>query len=734
MRFARAAAWLLVALAPAVPAAEQPFAAWNVRGVNTLRLDHYESNGFDAASPYPFEGGQAYDEFALDFDSRDRPYARWNGQLYGVLNANRYRSPDDVLVPERVNLTREVGDRGLPYRWQLGDYFANFSYMTQQRSLKGVHAEVQPGLGGLADSLVIFAGSNEPLWQDFSADDDTSVGASYLADGTPFGSWAFNLVYNHREAVRRFALPTRDQVVGSVAVAHDFTLGTHALSLDGEYGVFAGDHNGAFGATPARDRMGQGVVLELRGRHLVLPLDYRLRGERHDRDFRPRGGVITPDRRSAEAHAGWRFASGLTLRGRVQAFDTAFQSGNRLERRTVGVNLSGVLLPRWLPAVSGVLDTFYQTSENQQGGVDSDLTHVSLDFNAPLWGGWFGRFGALLQDTDGENALARARGIPIDQTLWQLAASADRVIRVGDLNVFVTPGMLVRQLRQGVAEGNEFQPTFAMRVDGGAHSFGLNYGLLAQDRLDGSGVPDVDTHRFSTDYRYTHGRHVFGAELSVFERVPTPGQDTNAWNAAVYWSFSFDRPAPQPARTVATAAPRATAPLAPRLDSIDVAAIAPGADLARTRAELGGLGAAGATTIGDYAVYEHQVLPQIFQRQRLVLGTFAGDVEVAALVIGIADAGAVDSVEQTFERVRRALIDRYGPPARLLEEGAFGPNLVADLDARRFLRVMEWDTESGVLRFGIPRRLDGQVRMELQHRARFAGGLQDTRWSLEEVR
>ena len=43
-------------------------------------------------------------------------------------------------------------------------------------------------------------------------------------------------------------------------------------------------------------------------------------------------------------------------------------------------------------------------------------------------------------------------------------------------------------------------------------------------------------------------------------------------------------------------------------------------------------------------------------------------------------------------------------------------------------------TPRGVLRFGIPRRLDGQLRMEIQHRAAFPGGLEDARWSLEEVR
>lgn len=65
--------------------------------------------------------------------------------------------------------------------------------------------------------------------------------------------------------------------------------------------------------------------------------------------------------------------------------------------------------------------------------------------------------------------------------------------------------------------------------------------------------------------------------------------------------------------------------------------------------------------------------------------------------------------------------------------GAFAADIEEALAAERFARVAEWDTPTGVLRLGIPRRLDRVVRIEIRH----AHDLPDLRkglWSLESVR
>jgi hypothetical protein len=51
----------------------------------------------------------------------------------------------------------------------------------------------------------------------------------------------------------------------------------------------------------------------------------------------------------------------------------------------------------------------------------------------------------------------------------------------------------------------------------------------------------------------------------------------------------------------------------------------------------------------------------------------------------------------------------------------------------RFIWIMEWSRADGIIRYGIPRRLDGQIRMEVQ----FAGSFppeSDTLWSIERVK
>lgn len=88
---------------------------------------------------------------------------------------------------------------------------------------------------------------------------------------------------------------------------------------------------------------------------------------------------------------------------------------------------------------------------------------------------------------------------------------------------------------------------------------------------------------------------------------------------------------------------------------------------------------------------------------------------------------------QTFERVRQALIRRYGAPASIFNRGDFRPTLVEGIQNDQFIRLSEWRTPEGVIRFGIPRRLDRLVRMEVQI-ARSFPDLTQTRWSFEDLR
>jgi hypothetical protein len=78
------------------------------------------------------------------------------------------------------------------------------------------------------------------------------------------------------------------------------------------------------------------------------------------------------------------------------------------------------------------------------------------------------------------------------------------------------------------------------------------------------------------------------------------------------------------------------------------------------------------------------------------------------------------------------LVDALGKPVTFQEEGDFTANLRVDLERGRFVRLYEWATPSGVLRFGIPRRLDRKVRLEIQHAQSFPEA-RAALWSIEPL-
>ncbi|RME32892.1 MAG: hypothetical protein D6786_09250 [Gammaproteobacteria bacterium] len=711
------------------PLAEQDFLpGWHLSGSNTARASWYDATGLGSAGPYPFEGVMGFEEFNLYFDRRNSPYDLMRGEFSGVWNLDdEYRSTHNGLTPERVNFTREKGDSLIPWRLELGDYFAYYSYLTLQRSLKGVQIELQPvtDAGGRRHSIVLTSGADEADWRSLTLEEDYSNGISWLVADPNLGSYSLNFVHNFRDGSPGAGTLDRSQAVFSLAGEKSATLARQRLTLEAEIAHFAGDHNGVSGAASGQDRSENGYFAELRGFDTVLPLDYRLRYERYGQDFRPRGAIVTPDRKSYELHGGWRFATGLRLRGRVQVFDDNYETANKLRTRTYGVNLTGPLLASRFPGLTGTLDAYLQ-NRNDETGATNDLTRtVNLGLNSPLPHGWTGRAGFFYQDFEDQSA-ANANVLT-----HQLSLNADHAISLFGFSGLITPGILLRTLREGTSYSTDINPTLALALNRGPHSLRLDYGSLVQHRLLAVSGPDIDTHTLNLDYRYRLRQHELGLEASLFGRDPDPGEHTGAYRVSVFWRYSFDRPAQVLARAPSTIpSPGAAAPVPTTLDPFG---LPPGADPRAIRQLLEGAGLGEGTPQAGYLVYEYPVFRELAQRQRLVLRYQAGELERSAVIIDFDDVGNRDSVEQTFERVRQELIRRHGNPTRNYHQGGFGATFVADVNAGRLVRILEWDTPQGVVRFGIPRRLDGQVRMEIVH-ARHFPPPGESLWSIEAVR
>jgi hypothetical protein len=79
------------------------------------------------------------------------------------------------------------------------------------------------------------------------------------------------------------------------------------------------------------------------------------------------------------------------------------------------------------------------------------------------------------------------------------------------------------------------------------------------------------------------------------------------------------------------------------------------------------------------------------------------------------------------------LMDRYGRPSNVFERGEAVPNAIDAIRNGTFISITEWSRPGGTLRFGMPRRVDGQVRMELQFGLQFPP-IADPFWSIEQVR
>lgn len=380
---------------------DEALADWALSGSNTFRYDYYHREGDTAASPYAFPGSKIFDEVNLTATKRGSPFDVWRLQFSGVLNDSEYRNSKTGVIPERLALLREKGDGALPHRLEAGDLFAFFSLRTLQQSLKGVQLEFQPQLADPdhRQSLLLLAGTPLPTWRDLDPGDDVGGGLSWLVEHARWGRASLNLVGNFRRARPDTGALERQQAVVSLAADKTWRHPAGETTLEAELASFFGDHDGRVAAADGQGTHELGLFTQVSGRG-PEGLTYRGRYEWYGADYRPRGAVVTPDRRSLEGHLGWRFQPGPELRGRVQHFRDGLNAANPTDTRTLGLSVAGALLPGLLPPLSGSLDAFDQEVKDQAGTRDTTTQVVSLNVSHPIALGILGRLGGSWQRAD----------------------------------------------------------------------------------------------------------------------------------------------------------------------------------------------------------------------------------------------------------------------------------------------------------------------------------------------
>jgi len=293
-------------------------------------------------------------------------------------------------------------------------------------------------------------------------------------------------------------------------------------------------------------------------------------------------------------------------------------------------------------------------------------------------------------------------------------------------------------LRQTGQNSDDLGLNFSSLLSRGPLSFSLSYRHLNQDRQ--TGLVDNLTHGLNAACEYAYKRHQLRLEADYGYRKPQNSDESADTRIALTWTFSFDRPAAPVKAAPAEAPPAEAAKAAPAPPEIapdvqppirSLADLSPGMPMDRALAGLEKRNIKGGTREGRNLVFETVWFDDVSQRQRLVLTEQMKKLERTAVIIDLNQVGELDNAYQLYERIRTRLNREFGA-ATTQEVGAFSPSLAQDLRDGKFIRISDWKTPAGVLRLGIPRRLDGIVRIEAQHAQSFpmSGYVS---WSVEEI-
>lgn len=217
----------------------------------------------------------------------------------------------------------------------------------------------------------------------------------------------------------------------------------------------------------------------------------------------------------------------------------------------------------------------------------------------------------------------------------------------------------------------------------------------------------------------------------------TPRVWSQSYQITAFWQHAFDhswsmaaRPTPSaPEITTATTALEGSV-TSPQLEATNVfTRFNLGTSFKDAVIALETLTSAPVRQWGELVYADYKVFTDIPQRQRLVLEPGDEKVKRAALLIDV-DSSIPGQIGDVLDRVRRTLIEQLGAPTEVDERGTFGPHLAERHRAGLFTRTTQWQLPGGIVRLGLPRRLDGRLRVEV-HYAAMMGRLRDPSWGLD---
>lgn len=711
----------LVALSSPVSAEDKFLDDWLLFGSARFQGDFRNSvNNFAGFGNNNFD---SFVELDVRFSRDLSPYSSITGSFFGGYDDSEFRGLRDGIVAERFFAKYQQGDSSLPHRVEVGDFFGFTTLRTLQAPLKGGRIEFQhvPENSNTLHSGQFFAGSrvfdyHQLAGEDF--DDNLHVGYSHLAEFKG-GSAIFTGLWNQHEVL---GISTNSALFsGAGEKSFDF-LG-HYLTLEGEISLLTGETTD--GITVTEDTA-FGQFAQLSG-HFGNGWGYSLRYEDYGESYRPLSTAIVGDRRFLEGTFTGRFNNGLHGEVRVQKTTDAISTANSVDNLTIGYQ-GGLSYIPGLKGASLSLGAFFQDIENEDRSIANETLSTNAALNFTLSPKWTGTTQFLFTNVTSEEV-----ALP-SQTFVEGNATLNRSINFKKLQGVISPGVL---FRNETVAGNE---VFSYGLQFGAnlfsengHSVSANTALLHRNS-NGAGIDTIGVNG-ALRYNYTKGAHSFGVEADYLSNFARPGLDGEAYRLSFNYSFAFSKP--KSAATPDQDGISRYVPYRPGTlfvgDMPDLAVLPPGTPLDRALEKLATLNQGGGVVIGNNRVFEGRFIKGLGQRQRLVLENDGNRVLQSSIVIEFAPGSTANRRASEYARILEKITAHYGAPERSIDDGVFNDDLEQAVANGTFRRITEWRLQDGILRFGIPRRLDGVVRMELQYAQTHPNIAQST-WSVEEIR
>lgn len=656
-------------------------------GQNTLTLEHYDVKG--EGGLYTNEGLQKFDDFSLNFSYTHSAYQSARGYVQASSNHSDYRQPDRTIV-HSASLNYQNGEASIPLRLDVGDFYASHSRRTLQQGLKGIQLEFQPVGMSVPQSIQIFWGRQAQDYDEFTDGDKNYYwGASWLIEQTTAGSFALTSVnYNNDQ------LPGHDDTeeqVTSIAWQKSLQGTGFSHSFEAEFAYLSGE-NATDGTLSGRSDFFQVSGFGQSGQNYLMSY------EKNGREYTPAGSSLYSDRESINANWTQKLYGQMNVNLRGQRYKDFLSTANPVTSNIYGINLVG--LPFTDSEVNANLDLSLREVTDRDDTRDQDNWNARLDVSHPMNDRWRNRFSYQWQQVDN-----KIGGDKSHRRTLSLAADVTREWR--DWQATITPSINYSE-DIDINSQQQDNMSFGLSVSARTDSHSLLFSHQRRDfETDNDSGLDSQTVQTRLQWRTQWKAHSFEFNIDHYNFDREQTDESDSIKATLAWTYNFSKP-------------KYSRPIVGG-EKVSLASFGYLDDLQLNRfyddsldAALVKAGWSGSGNSGRYSLYEGKLLQTIDQRQVLVLGMNGAAVSDAGLLIALPSDSA--SALRLYRKVLDELLKTYGSPSRERRLGDFDAGWQIAVNRDELIRIVEWQTRSGILRFGIPRPRVGGIRLELQLR------------------